>query len=162
MALITGRVKNCHYYGNEFGNWKCSCELYLQLHFKSLAWLKSYKYNLRSQSRYTCLGFALISFQCFKLIPLVQIQMKFSCNFQVHSLSNFFSAFTTEQFSLWCPAGPPFCLVKRSPFALQLIYAIFWNFSSALPCILYTSVSGQSPQRTRFMFSQRLFIEEQE
>lgn len=58
---------------------------------------------------YTCFGFTSISFQCFKPIPSVQFQLKFSYHFQLHSITNFFSAFTTNQFSL-CPSpGPPFC-----------------------------------------------------
>lgn len=42
---------------------------------------------------YTCFGFTFMSFQCFKPMPSVQLQTKFLYNFQLHSVTNFFSCF---------------------------------------------------------------------
>lgn len=90
---------------------------------------------------YTCFGFTFTSFQCFKPIPSVELQMKFSCNFQLHSITHLFSAFTTDQFSFCLLLGPPFCSVKKVAFcSTSHLCKILTFFPSALPCISCISI----------------------
>lgn len=104
--------------------------------------------------KYTCYSFTFISFQYFKPIHLTlnDLLVTFPATFHNSFLLYFHN---WPVFSVSSVPGPAFCSEKNLSLSSSSMLSSDF-FSSALPCILYSSVSRQPPLKTRFIFSQNI------